>query len=162
TSGQIAAQNESALAFAAKMKTERGIDLQKIPGTGAAGGLGGAIALLGGKIVPGFPKIAEILGIESAIADADLVLTGEGRMDFQTANGKVPAGMARLAEKHGVPTIALCGALADDLGEMDKLLLASFSIQRSALPLEEAMEKTRTLENMRRLSRNVVRVFPQK
>lgn len=85
-------------------------DLQAIQGTGAAGGLGAAIVLLGGKIESGFTKIAEMLQIEKQIKEADLVITGEGRMDFQTESGKVPFGMAKLSRKHKVPIVAFCGS----------------------------------------------------
>ncbi|MDR0297197.1 MAG: glycerate kinase [Streptococcaceae bacterium] len=141
------------------VKEKYQIDLQMIPGTGAAGGLGGALVLLGGHIEPGFAKIAALLKIEEAIKTADLVITGEGRLDFQTANGKVPSGMARLAAKYDVPTIAFAGGLAPDLGEMELLLLASYSIQCEAVSLTDAMQKEKTLENIKRLAKNVSRTY---
>lgn len=150
-------QDQEARKVAAQVKSQYGTDLQAIAGTGAAGGLGGAIAMLGGTIEAGFPKIAALLGIEKEVKNADLVITGEGRMDFQTANGKVPYGMAKIAEKYNVPTIAFCGALGDDLGEMNEVLLASYSIQRSVLTLEAAMDKQRTLENIQALAINVMK-----
>ncbi|AYG00569.1 glycerate kinase [Lactococcus allomyrinae] len=150
-------QDQEAQKVARQVKVQYGIDLQSIAGTGAAGGLGGAIAMLGGTIEAGFPKIARLLKIEQAVKTADLIITGEGRMDFQTANGKVPYGMAKIAEKYKVPTIAFCGALGDDLGGMNEVLLASYSIQRSALSLAEAMEKERTLENIQMLATNVMK-----
>ncbi|QDK71525.1 glycerate kinase [Lactococcus protaetiae] len=153
----LAQQDQEAQKVAAQVKVQYGIDLQTIAGTGAAGGLGGAIAMLGGIIEAGFPKIAALLGIEEEVKNADLVITGEGRMDFQTANGKVPYGMAKIAEKYHVPTLAFCGALGDDLGEMNEVLLASYSIQRSALSLAEAMEKERTLKNIQALASNVMK-----
>ncbi|MDR2722765.1 MAG: glycerate kinase [Cellulomonadaceae bacterium] len=151
-----AALDDKSRDVAAAVKAACGVDIQSIPGTGAAGGLGGAVAVLGAHIEPGFTKIAGLLNIEAEIAGADLVLTGEGRMDFQTANGKVPYGMAMLAANHQVPTIALCGAVADNLGDMDKVLLAAFSIQQSALPLAEAMDTQRTLANLTRTVRNII------
>ena len=79
------------------LKQTQGIDLQQIPGTGAAGGLGGALVLLGGQITPGFQKISELTQLATHIAGADLVITGEGNMDAQTAFGKVPFGVAQIA-----------------------------------------------------------------
>ncbi|MFK4964705.1 glycerate kinase family protein [Lactococcus garvieae] len=152
------AQGQQSQKVVEKVKTNYGIDLQSIPGTGAAGGLGGALVLLGGTIEPGFKKIAQLLNIEESIKESDLVITGEGRMDYQTVNGKVPYAIAKLAEKHGVPTIAFCGALSDELGKMDEVLLASFSIQQSALSLQEAMEKERTLTNIEFLAQNVIKL----
>lgn len=133
--------------------------MQKIEGTGAAGGLGAAIVLLGGNLESGFTKIAQLLNIEESIKSADLIITGEGHMDFQTANGKVPFGMAKLGEKYGVPTLAFCGALSEDLGEMKQLLLASYSIQRSVLPLKKAMDKAVTLKNIKDLAENVIKTW---
>ena len=157
TKQQREAQDQAAQAVVADVKARLGLDLQSISGTGAAGGLGGAIVMLGGHIEPGFAKVAELLGIEQEIATADLVLTGEGRMDAQTANGKVPWGMAQLAASYKVPTVALCGALADDLGEMDQVLAGAYSIQTRPINLEEAMKKERTLANMQALAKNIIK-----
>lgn len=155
----LTVQEKQAQSFVAKIKRERGIDLQAIAGTGAAGGLGGALILLGGKLESGFSKIAHLLKIEEKIKSADLIITGEGKMDAQTAQGKVPFGIAVLAAKYKVPVLAFCGALSKDLGEMDDLLLASFSIQRSVLPLDEAMKKEQTLANMNDLAKNVIKTW---
>lgn len=152
-------QDRAAQAFVQKIKKERKIDLQEIPGTGAAGGLGGALVLLGGTLESGFGKIAELLKIEEAIKTADLIITGEGQMDFQTAKGKVPFGMAKLGAKYNVPTIAFCGSLSEDLGEMSKILLASYSIQRTVLPLEKAMCKEVSLKNIQFLTENVLKTW---
>ncbi|EKF51631.1 glycerate kinase [Lactococcus garvieae] len=159
TSEILEKQDIAAQSFVKKIKAERKIDLQQIPGTGAAGGLGAAIVLLGGHLESGFTKIAQLLKMEESIRDADLIITGEGRMDFQTANGKVPFGMAKLGEKYGLPTVAFCGALADDLGEMSQVLLASYSIQREVLPLEKAMNKEVTLKNIKALTENVIKTW---
>lgn len=150
-------QDQKAQQVVQLIKKNQNIDLQKIAGTGAAGGLGGAIVLLGGQLVPGFEKIAALLEIEEVIKKADLVITGEGRMDFQTAQGKVPFGMAKLAAKYQVPTVAFVGSLGDNLGEMEELLLAAYSIQKGPGSLEKAMQKERTLENLEFLTKNVIK-----
>lgn len=157
TQRAIALRDKEAEAFAQKIKTEQKIDLQKMSGTGAAGGLGGAIVLLGGKIEPGFDKIAGLIGIEQAIATADLVITGEGRMDRQTANGKVPWGMAKLAQKYEVPTLAICGSLAEELGEMDAVLAGAYSILTEPVSLELALDETRTLKSAEKLAYNLMK-----
>lgn len=141
------------------LKQTQGIDLQQIPGTGAAGGLGGALVLLGGKITPGFQKISELTQLATHIAGADLVITGEGKMDAQTAFGKVPFGVAQIAKQYQVPTIALCGALGEDLGQMSEVLLASFSIHSQLIPLAQAMDKDYTLTQITRQAQMVCRVF---
>lgn len=115
--------------------------------------------MLGGKLESGFGKIAELLKIEETIKMADLIITGEGQMDFQTAKGKVPFGIAKLGEKYDVPTIAFCGSLSEDLGEMNRVLLASYSIQRRVLPLEEAMKKEVALKNIELLAQNVLKLW---
>ncbi|MCR8967723.1 glycerate kinase family protein [Streptococcus zalophi] len=149
--------DEQAQDIVEKVRSKYDIDLQKIPGTGASGGLGGAVVLLGGTIESGFYKIAHLLNIESQIKTCDLIITGEGRMDHQTSNGKVPFGMAMMAKKHKIPIIAFCGAIGDDLGIIEELLLASYSIQKETLPLNEAMKKEKTLSNINRLTKNVIR-----
>ena len=130
------------------------IDLMS-DGAGAAGGLGGAILLLGGTIVPGFATIAQLIELEKQLADTDLILTGEGRMDYQTANGKVPYGVAQLAQKRGIPVVGLCGSRMEDIGALQDLLLGVFSIQQAPLSLEEALQKEVALNNMRTTAREV-------
>lgn len=83
--------------------------LRDQPGAGAAGGLGFALFALGATRASGFGVIAEAVQLESRIATADLVLTGEGSFDAQSLRGKVPTGVARLAQAHGVPCIVLAG-----------------------------------------------------
>ncbi|MFT4264251.1 MAG: glycerate kinase, partial [Nocardioides sp.] len=94
-------------------REECGVDPQGTPGTGAAGGLGGALLALGGTLVPGFGHVARHLGLEGAVARADLVVTGEGRLDATSFAGKVVGGVAALATRHGVPVVAIVG-MADD------------------------------------------------
>jgi glycerate 2-kinase len=86
----------------------------KTPGAGAAGGLGfGLMAFAGATLRPGFQVVADIIGAESRIKKADVVITGEGRLDAQTLNGKAPAGIAHLASKHGKPVFAIVGEWRD-------------------------------------------------
>lgn len=97
------------------------IDVEKLEGGGAAGGLGAGIAaFLGGKIRNGFEVISEIVQLERKIMEVDLVITGEGKIDKQTAYGKAPAGVARLALKHNKPIVAFAGTLADGYEELYK------------------------------------------
>ena len=92
-----------------------GRDVRTIPHGGAAGGIAAGLhAALGAQLVPGFHAIAERLCLRDRVARADLVLTGEGRFDAQTARGKVVAGVARLAQSRGVPAVALVGAADGD------------------------------------------------
>ncbi len=110
------------------------------PGAGAAGGLGfGAIVFLGAHLVPGFDLVAERLGLAEAIEKADLVITGEGRLDLQSLEGKGPFGVVEMARRKGKATAAFCGSLAD------RSMEASFG------PISEIRDPTLSLaENMAR------------
>ena len=99
--------------FAAQIEAQRGVRVIDVPGAGAAGGLGaGLLAFAGAQLEAGVPLIAEACGLAGRIAGADLLLTGEGRLDAQSAYGKTPVGVARIAKAQGVPVIAVAGALA--------------------------------------------------
>jgi glycerate kinase len=116
-----------------------------IPGAGAAGGLGyGVIAFTGGKLANGFDAIAECTDLSSAIRDSDLVVTGEGQLDEQTAAGKAPAGVARLAREQGKPVIALVGSFRRD-SATSELFDAVMSIQDKPRDLAEAMRNAALL-----------------
>ncbi len=126
--------------------------LSAAPGTGAAGGCGWGLAVLGADLVPGAALVADALGLDAALDGCDLVITGEGRLDTQTAAGKAPAEVARRAALHGVPCIAVAGSVlalppgftsAVSLGEVadsgeDPLLLASRLLRRAAAILTRA------------------------
>jgi glycerate kinase len=91
-----------------------GRDYRNTPGAGAAGGLGfGLMTFLGAELLPGFDLVASRLGLEAAVARADLVLTGEGSLDGQTLEGKAPAGVAAMARRFGRPVIAFGGRLEE-------------------------------------------------
>ena len=86
-------------------------DVRDVPGAGAAGGLGAAFLAIGAELRRGAEIVAEAAHLDEAVEDADLVLTGEGGMDFQTLSGKTPAGVAEVAARHDVPVIAFAGTL---------------------------------------------------
>ena len=89
--------------------TEYHVDVSMISGAGAAGGLAGALTILGGTLVPGFALIADSLGLDNALRKADLVITGEGRLDAGSFDGKVVGGVAARARALGVPVVAVVG-----------------------------------------------------
>lgn len=126
------------------------IDLEEIPGTGAAGGLGGAfVAFLGAGLKPGIELILESAGLESFLLGADLVITGEGKLDKQTARGKAPAGILRAAHHRQVPVIAIGGAI-EDRELLDKMGFdAVFPISNQILSPAEAMRPVIAKENIR-------------
>lgn len=93
-----------------------GTDFSKVPGAGAAGGLGfGVLAFLGGQLTSGIDKVIDLVGLKSVISNSDLVITGEGRIDRQTLSGKLPMGVAKLAKSAKVPVIAVAGSVSGDL-----------------------------------------------
>ena len=92
------------------------IDISNVAGAGAAGGLGGAfMAFLNSDLKPGIDIIIQKVGLEDYLKDTDYVITGEGRIDFQSAMGKTPTGVAKLAKKYNIPVIAIGGSVADDI-----------------------------------------------
>jgi glycerate kinase len=97
--------------LAAGYRERFGVDVTRIEGAGAAGGLGGGLAALGARLTRGFPLIAEHTGLAEAIAGADAVVTGEGRLDAESFNGKVVGGVLEIAAKHGVPTLVVAGVV---------------------------------------------------
>ncbi len=94
---------------------EFGVDVRVIPGSGAAGGIAGMLAALGGMLVPGFDLVADELGLHDAVDGADLVITGEGHLDKQSFEGKVVGGVAGVAAEFGVPVGAIVGNADDDV-----------------------------------------------
>lgn len=136
------AQLDAALGhYADVMTATLGEDLRDQPGVGAAGGLGfAAKAVLKAAFRPGIQLVAELAGLAEALQDADLVITGEGRLDGQSLHGKTPVGVARLARAAGVPVIALAGSLGEGYQRLyAEGIGAAFSLAPGPLSLEQAM-----------------------
>jgi glycerate kinase len=107
--------DESLAHFAEIIKRDLHKNVKDIPGAGAAGGLGASLmAFLDAEIRPGIEIIIEIVKLEQTIKDADLVITGEGKIDSQTIYGKAPIGVAKIAKKYNVPVIAVAAIISDD------------------------------------------------
>ena len=132
------------------LKNHLGKDLANVAGVGAAGGLGfGFLAFLNSKLESGVKIILDEINLEEVIKDADFVITGEGRLDNQTAMGKAPIGVAKLAKKHGGKVIAVAGCTTKDAIKCNEEGIdAYFSIVNSAMTLEEAMDKENATKNM--------------
>jgi len=114
---EMVAELDAALKhFAEIIRRDLGVDVESLPGAGAAGGLGaGLVAFTGARLRPGAEMVLEALKLDDRIKGADLVITGEGRLDSQTARfGKGPAAVARHARKAGIPVVALAGGIADE------------------------------------------------
>jgi len=109
------------------IKKDLGIRVARMPGAGAAGGLGaGLVAFLGARMRPGADLVTQVIGLESKLAGCDLVVTGEGRLDGQTVFGKAPAGVAKVAKKLGIPVIAICGSLTPSAGKVREVGIDAF------------------------------------
>jgi glycerate kinase len=132
-----------------------GAALADVPGAGAAGGLGAALLALGATREPGFDHVARTVGLPAAMAGADLVLTGEGRLDAQTAHGKTPAGVAALARAAGAVVVALAGSVEEGAGAPFD---AAFGVHPGPLPLSEAMDPAVTAAGITRTSAEVARL----
>jgi glycerate kinase len=133
--------------FSDLIAEQLGKKVENIPGAGAAGGLGaGLIAFLDGELVEGVPAIATKTGLDAAVVKADIVITGEGGIDFQTQFGKTPYGVAQVAKKHGKPVIAVAGTIGEGADILySKGIDVVVSILDKPLSLEEAIQETPTL-----------------
>ncbi|RXX71275.1 glycerate kinase, partial [Klebsiella pneumoniae] len=135
------------------------IDVLSLEGGGAAGGMGAALyAFCGAQLRPGIEIVTDALQLAERVADADLVITGEGRIDSQTIHGKVPVGVARVAKRFNVPVIGIAGSLTADVGVVHQHGLdAVFSVLYTICTLDEALANAAA--NLRMTARNVAAVL---
>jgi glycerate kinase len=145
--------------YADVIESALGVKIKNFPGAGAAGGLGGGLmAFLGATLKKGVDIVVETVRLEERIKGCDLVITGEGRMDFQTVYGKTPFGVAKTAMKYGIPVVAICGSI----GEGAEVLYENgfdsvFSIVDKSMSLEEAMVNSKEL--LQNCSERVIRTL---
>lgn len=146
-------------AFGSTLLRETGVDAAQIPGAGAAGGMGaGCAALLGAALKPGIEAILDAVDLDGQLEGADLVITGEGRLDSQSLHGKVLSGVTRRAALCGIPVVAIVGGVDDSAYAAYELGVgAIFSINRLAVPFREAAP--RSAENYRRTLEDVMRLI---
>ncbi|QYR19596.1 glycerate kinase [Paenibacillus sp. sptzw28] len=145
--------------FADLIERTQGIAIHDHPGTGAAGGLsGGILAFMNGQLEAGISIISRLLGLEAEVKDADLVITGEGQVDYQTARGKTPSGVANIARKHHVPVVVLAGSVGEGIESLyEQGISAVVSILNRPMSLEKAMELTGPL--LEQAAEQVVRIY---
>ena len=129
------------------------------PGAGAGGGIGAAlVGLLGAELKPGVDIVMTALDLASAVADADLVVTGEGRLDGQTLHGKTPIGVARCAKRFGKPVIAIVGSLGEGAEAVyEEGIDALFTTLPRVMSLPEALSSAH--DNLRLTARNIAAVW---
>lgn len=134
--------------------------LAGVPGAGAAGGLGAAVLALGGALTPGIDAVLDRAGFDEALRGCDVVVTGEGLMDGQTAGGKAPLGVARRARAAGVPVVAVVGGRADDLDAVyEQGVDLVLPIVRRPMDLSDALDPSQTRVNLRAAGEAVVRAY---
>jgi glycerate kinase len=137
----VFALEEGLLNLADVVASDLGCDFRETPGAGAAGGIAfGLLSFCGAKICSGFDVIAETLHLEERIATSDLIITGEGRIDGQTLEGKGPAGVAALARQHGKPVLAFAGSITES-PDVDALFDAHCAIIDEPVTLDAAMNR---------------------
>ena len=144
---QVALLERNLSHFFRVVRDQFGVDVRATPGGGAAGGLSaGLMACLGGRIESGVELILKHSGFASLLDGADLVVTGEGRMDGQTIHGKGPIGVAQMARQRGVPTVALVGGLDIDDAALHRAgVQAALPIVTGPMPLERALDDATAL-----------------
>ena len=135
---------------------EFGIDPNETPGTGAAGGLGAALLLFcGAEMKSGINTVLDLIGFDDRLDGVDLVVTGEGRTDWQSAFGKVLQGVGERCKAKGIPAVALCGSLGKDYEKIyDCGIQSLLTTVDGCIPLSEAMERAEDL-----YSRGALRLF---
>ncbi|AUO67702.1 glycerate kinase [Citrobacter freundii complex sp. CFNIH2] len=131
------------------------VDVLELAGGGAAGGMGAALyAFCGAQLRRGIEIVTDALQLDACVADADLVVTGEGRMDSQTIHGKVPVGVAKVAKRYHKPVIGIAGSLTADVGIVHEHGLdAVFSVIYTICTLDDALKNAAA--NVRMTARNV-------
>ena len=146
--------------FAQLIHTTQGIAIDQLAGAGAAGGLGGGlVAFLNARLTPGIEMVLDALRFDTQITGADLIITGEGKLDAQTCMGKTPLGILRRAQQQGIPVVALVGAVEASEALNQCGFLAVFPILPYPTSLTEAMDSSFTQQNIERTIAQVLRLF---
>lgn len=152
----MVAQLDAALAhYAEVIRRDLDQDIAHRPGAGAGGGIAAAMfVFLNGELKPGVEIVTEAIGLDAAVRDADLVVTGEGRIDGQTVHGKTPMGVAHVARRHGKPVVAIGGSLAADA---DAVHVHGIEVVVAAVarPCSVAEALAAGADNLRRAARNL-------
>ncbi|MES2165372.1 MAG: glycerate kinase [Pseudomonadota bacterium] len=145
--------------YADVIARELGQQVADVPGAGAGGGIGAAmLVFLGGSLRPGSEIVTAAVGLDAAVADADLVVTGEGRIDSQSIHGKTPIGVARVAQRHGKPVIAIAGCLAPGAAVVHQHGIdAVFGAVSRPCTVEQALAEA--AQNVRSAARNIAAVL---
>ena len=143
--------------YAEAIKRSLGMDPDACPGAGAAGGLGCGLMLAGGELVEGAPFVLDVTGFSEKAKDVDLVITGEGKTDAQTASGKLPVAVAARAKALGKPVVCVCGCAEPTEAVYDAGIDAVFSITNRPMRLEDSIRNGKAL--IRTTSYNIAKFY---
>lgn len=156
---QIKELDQNLKHFAEIIRKDLDIDIEKEPGAGAAGGVGGALlAFLGAELRSGGELITEWIALEDIIKDADLVITGEGGINHQTVYGKTPVIVSKLAKKYQIPVIALVGSISEGYEKVyEHGIDVIFSVLSEVTDLKEALKTAP--QNVERTAENIARTL---
>ncbi|HLR92698.1 MAG TPA: glycerate kinase, partial [Atopostipes sp.] len=145
--------------YAGVLKSDLGKDVANIPGSGAAGGLGaGLLAFLNANLKRGVDVVIESVQLESMMKGASLAVTGEGKLDHQTAYGKTPMGVAKIAKKYGVPVIGIAGMIEMENVQMKASGIdAIFPIVPGPIDVKDAMEHA--IDYTERAAENIAEII---
>jgi len=147
--------------FSTVVSKKYGIFLEDEKGAGAAGGLGYAfLSFLNSELVSGITKVMELINLEEEIKNADIVITGEGKLDAQTLQGKLPVGVAYLAKKYAKKVIAIAGSIEGDIEEFyQQGIDACFCIHQKIVPLAIAMDKQISYQHAKDTIKQIFRLL---
>lgn len=156
---QLVSLDNNLVNYASVIRKDLGIEVETVQGAGAAGGMGAALmAFFDAELVRGIDLILETLELEKHIENSDLVITGEGKIDLQTLNGKTIMGLAKIAKRNKVPVIAIAGKLGDGIEPLyDHGIDAVFSILDQPMELANALRKADKL--IQSVVENIMRTF---
>jgi len=145
--------------FANVIQATMGKDIDAIPGAGAAGGLGGGfLAFLPATLKRGIQMVLEALDFDSRIHNADLIITGEGKLDRQTGMGKTPSGILAAGKRQQIPVVAIGGAVEETEALLQQGFLAVLPIQPGPITLEQAMDQSFAFRQVERIVEQIVRL----
>ena len=159
TPEQVKALDDGLRHIATVAQRDLGVDVSALSGGGAAGAMaGGTVAFFGANIRMGIDAVLDTVGFDRLLEDADLVFTGEGKLDSQSLQGKVVCGVAKRAQKTGVPVIAVVGGVEGDVSEIYRMGVNSvFTINR--LPEDLSVSRYKSAENLRDTVDNILRIL---
>ncbi len=147
--------------FAGLLARDLGKPVAEVPGAGAAGGLGaGLLAFCDAQLQPGIDIVLDIVKLAGKAAGAELIITGEGKIDSQTAFGKAPIGALRVGQQLGIPVIAIGGSVASDASQLNEYGFAAlFSILQQPMSLAEAMRPQTARQMLRTTAEQIMRLW---